>query len=283
MDLLSSDHQATKMPSSDEDSISRWSQFLGHRDVSRPERPSSLDVQSIDTAIHVDSSHEQPATSPKQPRLSLRRKKGRIFDQGFLGAFRKLSGNKSPSSSSDPEDAPNSPRIVPPLHDTSDPERYSIRHPNDVGNGSPAVGTSSKAVGSAFKRDMVLVDPGCALTPHEKFLEIAELVQVRTASAGVTLQRVAELGYEIDGQERQGLLTIARSAADVALREYSRVCRTRPKAPLVHMLERNAEVPLLGVNDCREYIVMTLRATDDLVCRATLLHTLSGVAHLQVT
>lgn len=242
------------MPSSDEGSISRWSQFLGRRDVSTPKRPSSLDVHSIDTAIHVDPGspgQERPGIRSGQPKWSLRRKKGRIFDKGVLGVFRKLSGNKSPSSSSDPEDAPNRPHIVPPLHDSSDPERSSLRQRNDVDRGSAALLEWSRATGSAVG---ALVDPGYALTSQEKLSEITELLQVRTGSAGVTLQRLAELDCEIDGQERQGLLTIAKSAANVASREYSRVRRTRPKAPLARMLERNAEVPLAGVNDYREYL-----------------------------
>jgi hypothetical protein len=99
---------------------------------------------------------------------------------------------------------------------------------------------TGSAVGDIF-------DPGCALTQQEKLWEITELVRVRTASAGVILQRLAELDYGVDGQERQGLVTIARSAANVASREYSRVRRARPKAPLARILERNAEVPLTDV------------------------------------
>lgn len=50
-----------------------------------------------------------------------------------------------------------------------------------------------------------IFDAGCALTQQEKLWEITELVRVRIASTGVTLQRLAELDYGVDGQERQGL------------------------------------------------------------------------------
>jgi hypothetical protein len=42
-DPLVTKHQSTTMPSSDEGSLSRWSQFIGHRDVFRPKRSSSLE------------------------------------------------------------------------------------------------------------------------------------------------------------------------------------------------------------------------------------------------
>lgn len=259
------------MPSSDEDNVPRWSRFLGNRDVStlkRVERPSSLiedrqsdsehrslDTPSIDTVIHIDTGQEQLPVRQDQPKHQLRRKKGRIFSKGgVLGALRKFSGNRSPSSSSDPEDAPSRPHIVPPLHDSSHPERSSIRRKYDVGHGYAAVGKSSKAIGSAFRRDLTLIDPRYALTAQEKLLEIMELIKVRTASPWVTLQRLAELDDTFDGQERQGLLEIARAAANVASKEYSGVRRTRPKKLVARALERNAVVPLSEVNNYREYV-----------------------------
>lgn len=240
------------MPSPDEGSSSRWSLFLGHRNVSRPKRSSSLDAQSINTAIHVDTGQEQIAPREQHPKHQLRRKKGRVFDNGFLGALKKIGGNKSPSLSSDPEDAPNRPHIVPPLHDSSDPERSTLRDRNDVEHGSAAV---SKRRSAAFRRGVALLDPGSGLSPQDRLAETAELMRVRTAAAGVTLQRLAELGDgELDGQGRQGLLAIARAAANVASKEYARVRCTRPKAPLARMLERNAEVPFAEVQDYGEYL-----------------------------
>ena len=195
---------------------------------------------------------EQPPTSQKQPEHQLKRKKGRIFG---VEPLKKTSGNKSTSSSSDSEDAPNRPHILPPLHDSSsDPERSSIPQENDVSRGQAAIGTSSNVAGSAFRLNNALIDPGYGLTVHEKLSEVTELMQVRTASAGVTLQRLAELGYELDGQQRQSLLAIARSAGNFASKEYARVRRTRPKTPLTRMLERNAEVPLADVHDYKEYL-----------------------------
>ena len=47
---------------------------------------------------------------------------------------------------------------------------------------------------------------------------------------------------------------IAKSAANIASRDNSRVSHTRPKAPLVLRLECDAEVPLAGVNDYSEYL-----------------------------
>lgn len=206
----------------------------------------------MNTAVHVDTSQEQVAPRIQQPKHQLRRKKGRIFDNGILGAFRKIGGNISPSTSSDPEDAPNRPHIVPPLHDSSDPERSTLRERNDVEHGPAAV---AKRRLSAFRRGEALLDPGSGLSPQGKLAETAELMRVRTAAAGVTLQRLAELGDgELDGQGRQGLLAIARAAANVASKEYARVRRTRPKAPLARMLERNAELPFAEVHDYGEYL-----------------------------
>jgi hypothetical protein len=79
-------------------------------------------------------------------------------------------------------------------------------------------------------------------------------MRVKTAAAGVTLQRFAELGDELDGRKRQDVLAVARAAANVAWKEYARVRRTRPKAPLARMLERNAEVPFAEVQDYGEYL-----------------------------
>lgn len=251
------------MPSSDEESISRWSRYVGYREVILPKRSFSIDVDFMKNTTHANDGQEQPDPKPKQPKHALRRKKSRIFNKGVLGVLRRISGNKSASSSSDPEDAPNRPHIVPPLHDSSDPERSSLQYPNDVENSSPAVGTFSRAVGSAFKRDTGLVDPGCALTKEEKILEITELVRVRTASSGITLQRPAELDGKLDGQERQGVLEIARTAANVASREYSRARRTRPKT-VARALERDVEVPFSGVNDYREYLRCLQRQAKEL-------------------
>jgi hypothetical protein len=216
-----------------------------------PERSSSLDAQSMNTATHVDTGQEQNLTYHREPAHQLRRKKSRIFDNGFMGAFRKIGGNKSPSLS-DPEDAPNRPHIVPPLHDSSDPEGSTLRDRNDAEHGLTAV---AKRRSAAFRRGEALLDPGSGLSPQEKISEITELMRVRTAAAGVTLQRLAELGDgELDGQGRQGLLAIASAAANVALKEYAWVRRTRPKAPLAGMLERNAEVPFAEVQDYGEYL-----------------------------
>jgi hypothetical protein len=168
-----------------------------------------------------------------------------------MGAFRKIGGNKSPSLS-DPEDAPNRPQIVPPLHDSSDPEGSTLRDQNDAEHGLIAV---AKRRLSAFRRGEALLDPGSGLSPQDRLADTAELMRVRTAAAGITLQRLAELrDGELDGQERQGLLAIARAAANVASKEYARIRRTRPKAPLVRMLERNAEVPFAEVQDYGEYL-----------------------------
>jgi len=246
------------MPSSDAGSSSKWSQFLGHRNISKPKRSFSLDAQSINTAVNVDAGQEQDPIVHQQPGHQLRRKKGRIFSGGVFGALRKLSGNKSPSSSSDPEDAPNRPHIVPPLHDSSDPERSSIPpQQNDVRHNPKS--KSSRAIGPAFKRATTTarrIDTGHALTPQEKLSEISELMRVKTAGAGITLQRLAELdgGSELDGRERQEVLAIAREAANIASKEYARVRRTRPKMPLARILERNAEVPLAEVQDYKEYL-----------------------------
>jgi hypothetical protein len=168
-----------------------------------------------------------------------------------LGALKKIGGNKSPSLSSDPEDTPNRPHIVPPLHDSSDPERSTLRERNDVEHGLAAV---AKRRSSAFRRGEALLDPGSGLSLQDKLAEATELMRVRTAAAGVTLQRLAELGDKLNERERQSLLTIARAAANVAWKEYARVRRTRPKAPLARMLERNAEVPFAEVHDYGEYL-----------------------------
>lgn len=77
---------------------------------------------------------------------------------------------------------------------------------------------------------------------------------MKTAATGVTLQRLAELGDKLDRRERQHLLVIARKAANVASKAYARVRRTRPKAPLARMLERNVKVPLAEVQDYGEYL-----------------------------
>ena len=204
----------------------------------------------MNTTIHVDTGQTPSRTKQHQPKHQLRRKKGRIFGDGVLRTLRKISGNKSPSSS-DPEDAPNRPHIVPPVHDSSDPEGSSLRHQNDAERGPTAVRKWSKAIDLAAG---TLVDPRNALTPQEKLSEITELLRVRTANTVVTLQRLAELGHELDGKERQGLLTIARAAADIASREYSRVRRTQPKAALAYMLERNAEMALAEASDYKEYL-----------------------------
>lgn len=208
-----------------------------------PKRPSSLDLQSIDTAIHVNPGslgQERPGRRPEQPKRSLRRDKGRISDKGVLRALGKLGGNKSSSSPSDPGNEPNRPNIVPPLHDSSDPERSSVRQENDVERRTTSVEISCKV--------------RCGLSPQEKLSEITELVRVRTASAEVILRRLAERDYDLDGHERQHLLEIARAAADVASKEYARVRRTRPKLPLARMLERNAEVPFADVQHYSEYL-----------------------------
>lgn len=217
-----------------------------------PERSTSLDAQSINTAIHVDTGQEQNPPVHQQPKHQLRRKKGRLFDNGFLGALRKIGSYKSPSLSSDPEDAPNRPHIVPPLHDSSDPERSTLREQNDVEHGPEAV---AKRRLSAFRRGEALLDPGSGLSLQDKLAETTELMRVRTAAAGVTLQRLEELDDELDGQERQGVLAIASAAANVASKEYARVRRTRPKTPLARMLARNAEVPFAEVHDYGEYLL----------------------------
>lgn len=210
------------------------------------QRFSSFDAQSINTVIHVPMYRKTPPTSQHQPEHQLKRKKGCIFGVEPLRTI-------SVSSSSDPEDAPNRPHILPPLHDSSsDPERSSIPQQNDVERGQTAFGASSNVTGSAFSLNNALIDPGYGLTVHEKLSEVTELIQVRTVSAGVTLQRLAELSYELDGQQRHSLLAIARSAGNFASKEYARVRRTRQKYPLARMLERNAEVPLADVNDYKE-------------------------------
>jgi hypothetical protein len=81
-------------------------------------------------------------------------------------------------------------------------------------------------------------------------------MRVRTAAAGITLQRLAELdgSSELDGRERQDVLAIARAAANIAWKEYARVHRTRPRMPLARMLERNAEVPFAEVQSYKEYV-----------------------------
>lgn len=180
------------MPSPDEGSIPRWSQLLGRRDISAPKRPSGLEVQSVETTIYTDPSspgQEQPGIRSKQSKRSLRRTKGRVFGKDIQGALRKTSGNNSSSSSSGPEDAPNLPHFVPPLHDSSDPERSGLWQRNDVDHGPLAAEESSEAIVSAVG---TILDPGYAVTPQEKLSEITELMQVRTASAGFTLQRLAE-------------------------------------------------------------------------------------------
>jgi hypothetical protein len=216
-----------------------------------PERSSSLNARPTNTAIHVDTGQEQQLAVHQQPQHQLRREKGRIFDNGFLGALKKIGSNKSPSLSSDPEDAPNRPHIVPPLHDSSDPERSTLRERNDVEHGPAAVARQRL---SAFGRGEALLDPGSGLSPQDKRAETTELMRVRTAAAGGTLQRLVELNGELDGQGQQDLLTIAKAAANVASKEYARVRRTRPKAALARMLERNAEVPFAEVHDYEEYL-----------------------------
>ncbi|KAM0706151.1 hypothetical protein Q7P35_006700 [Cladosporium inversicolor] len=113
----------------------------------------------MNTTIHVDTGQEPSPTKQQQPKRQLKREKGRIFGNGVLKTLRKISGNKNPSSF-DPEDAPKRPHIVPPLHDSSDPE----------------LGKRSKAIGATVGN---LVDPGYALTPQEKLSEITELMRVR--------------------------------------------------------------------------------------------------------
>lgn len=126
-----------------------------------------------------------------------------------------------------------------------------MRQQNNAEHGLVAAGGRSK---QAFKRDRALPDPGSGLSPQDKLAETIELIQVKTAATGVTLQRLAELGDKLDRRERQDLLVIARTAANVASKAYARVCRTRPKAPLARMLERNVELPFAEVQDYGEYL-----------------------------
>ena len=117
---------------------------------------------------------------------------------------------------SDPEDAPNRPHIVPP------PERS-----NGLGG----------------------------ITPREKLSELSELLHVRTASSKITLQRLAELDSPLSAEERTSLLTIARSAAETALKEYNPVRHTqRPTMLSAGTLERNAAVPRAGMLGYNEYL-----------------------------
>jgi hypothetical protein len=177
---------------------------------------SILDQRESSTSVPQNKYGEEDfSPQHEQPRHPLRQKKGRIFGRAV---FREL-GMSMVSSPSDPEDAPNRPHSVPPLEDSSDFGGSGVQRP---------------------------------YTTHKKVLEITELLQGKTASSNITLQRLAELESSLGAKERTSL---AKSAAAAAQKEYNRMRNIRkPAGSRVSVLARNAEVPLPDVQSDREYV-----------------------------